>query len=270
MKHAYRLWTAMILLFVAGGMISCSDDPSSSDTGNPPSVPKIKNHQPKTAYFDDNYPAGSNKAIAAEYTHFNTAALVVISSASSLTFTQELANGFLAIAENNQANQDDGQWNWEYSYSYMGESMSIELIAAEQDNGDMKWEMYLSSSSSDGPDFEDYKYMEGTVAADGNSGSWSIFDFDPEQDSNPALTFQWEAVSDTEKTMKFTAYDDDAWSMVVNYEENGDDFKMSIEDDSDQSVTEVVWNTNTGVGYMVEGDVQTCWNADFENVACSN
>ncbi len=264
-----RLGNAFLVILVAGSMISCSDNPSGNDAGDPPSIPQIQQHQPKITYFQDNYPASSDESVTAEYSNFNSAAAIAISSAGILTLGQGMANGFMSLAQNNDADFEDDTWQWEYSYSYDGESLSVRLIAEAQDNDDMKWQMFLNSSGSDGENFENYKFMEGTVSSDGQSGNWHLFDFEPDQESNPAITFTWDATGDTDKTLTFTAYDNDSWSMKVDYMENGSEFEMSIETSDSESITQVFWNTDTGTGSMIEDGTETCWNTNFENIACS-
>lgn len=267
MNTLIRLGNACLIMLVAGSMISCSDNPSGNDAGDSPDIPQIQKHQPKTTYFEDNYPASAGESVADEYANFNRAAAVAISSASVLTMGQEMASGFLSLAQNNDAGFEDGKWQWEYSYSYMGESLSVSLIAEEQDNNDMRWQMYLNSSSSE--NFENYKFMEGTVSSDGQSGNWNLFDFEPDQETKPSVTFTWDTKSDTGKTLTFQAYDNDSWSMTVDYKEDGSDYEMSIESSDNQTITQIFWNVDARIGYVIEDDIQTCWDTSFENIACS-
>lgn len=276
MKYHLRWYTtSFVILLVAVAMVGCDSNPLDQadelTEGDAPEIPAIQQKDVDISYFEENYPAGQSKSVAQEYTHFNTAAPIASAGGAVINAAKSAAGTFLALARNESASEEDGQWVWEYSNTYQDESVSVRLIAESTGDNTIHWEMFISSESSDTTRFDNYKFMEGTVTEDGNEGTWKVFDYEPDQDENPDFVLNWDIESETNKTMDATSYDDqDVWETKIDYVRNGADHTMNFEENNDEPSYEIFWDTDAGTGYMIEGSQKMCWNESFQNVQCDS
>ena len=272
MHNSYkRLCTYVFAAVFVIGLAGC-DNPLSeegSDSGDAPNVPEIQQRNVDVSHFQENYPAGQNDSNSEDYSNFNSAAPIALAGGSVINAGTSLAGSFLSLARSEGASEDDGNWVWEYSQSYEGESVSIRLIAESTDDG-IYWQMILNSDTEDGENFDDYLFMEGTVSEDGDDGTWRLYDYQPDQDPRPSYVYEWEIQSETERMLDVTTYDEEGnWDTRIDYDRNAAEHTMVFEENNDEPTSEIFWDTDAGTGYFMEGDEQMCWNADFQNVPCN-
>ncbi len=253
-----------VFILSLGLVIGCSDNAlDEGSSGESPDIPDLSQHEPEISYFQNNNPGNDNK-----YSNFNMASLMVTSTSAALTAGLQLATNWLTLAQSSEADQSDGEWIWEYSHTYEGESVSVRLVAEEVNDNEIKWELYISGTYSDGESFDNYKFMEGTVATDGENGNWKVYPYEPGQNTTAASTFEWQVTSETEKELNFTDYTDQEWDTRLNHNEQVPEYTITIETNDDEPSSEVYWNTDEGTGYVIQDGEQMCWDANFENTPC--
>ena len=255
------------LIVLLAGLVACGGN-SDSDPGDPPSLPEVQNEEasPDISYFETNQPNSATST--SETANYSDARSFVLNNFSVYQGGQTYS-AFLTSASGQNADFEDGQWVWTYSFSYEGQSLELRLTAEETNEG-YEWALYMSFDDGQGNSIEDYLAMEGTTAQDGSEGDWTFNALNPETNQEQkALTSSWEIISDTEKNMTVELFNDSGDVIITSmYEENEPDHTLEyILSDAD-NVT-VYWNTNTETGYIIRGGTKKCWDSSFQNVPCS-
>lgn len=254
MKSVKYLLSFFLLSFV---ITSCGDDPASVDE-DPPELPTFENISPDLTYFDQEMPSSSPAYTASAY-------------AASFSYMSQLGtiySSYFAEANQEEADYQDGTWVWEYNYNWAGESVTIVLESEEREN-EMYWSMTWSYSGSE-QDIDDYTMVEGTIALDESSGSWKFNSIDAETGEHyTVMETTWQMDSETAGQMETVMYDEGTPTGTYLYEWDGAEHTMTFTSQSSDETIVVFWNEDTGTGYYQDGSEQKCWNADFEEVACS-
>ncbi|SMO91179.1 LptM family lipoprotein [Fodinibius sediminis] len=269
-----RISYALLIAVLVVGLAGCGDDSSSTGPDvkeDPPQIPDLTEvAQPDISFFEENNPQGQKgkQILEDEYSNFTTARFKAIFGTFFASFGQ-VYMGFLNPAYDNSPEFNDGEWEWSYNYSAEGQSMSMTFTA--QDLGtSTEWAMYISYSDGQGNGYEDYKVMQGSTTDDGAQGSWTFNTLDEENSTEtPAAKTEWNAASDTERTINTEIYDNGALDTTFDYEQNGVEHTMTFEEAGSADIDVVFWNTDTQTGYVIEDGSKMCWDANFQNVACS-
>lgn len=243
-----------VLVLSMGMMQSCSDDPASAGE-QAPSIPDLTAYTPDLDYFNQQ----KRKAAAGE--NFNNAALQAQTLGFLIQGLSALPNSILELGRQEDATNNDGVWEWEYALSQQGQSFSIRVTAEETSEG-IEWNTYLSASGGNGvPALENYRYMSGTISADGTNGTWSIYAFE----GDDVITFDWTASSETESTLTVD-FSSGGETATLEYTRDGDDNVITIT--SGNEVTTIVWNPVTNIGYIDVNGQRQCWDANLNDTAC--
>lgn len=117
----------------------------------------------------------------------------------------------------------------------------------------------MSYDDSQGVSIDNYKFMAGTTSKDGMSGTWRINDF-ADMNGKPLLKTEWDNKSDTDRHSKTrTSYEAGAPEIVINFDQNGPENTMVVNDMEFDSVTyNVYWNTGTMEGYLSDDSGKKC------------
>ncbi|MEX0724468.1 MAG: hypothetical protein WD357_09835 [Gracilimonas sp.] len=268
MKHANTIKLSSLLVIFALFLSACGDDPASSNDEEPPEFPEFENIEADLSYFEEN-----SQIIGQEnYGNFTEAYYSAL-GLSSITASGVFYTSFFNSANQNEAEFNDGEWRWEYSYSFEGESVSIVLTS--RDLGDnVVWEMNWSFDDGQGNAVEDYTMIEGSIAKDGSSGSWTFNSLDPETNNEtPFMETTWERSGDDsfESTTEYFGDGDDV--VTYTYVQDGDLFDVTYSGSNIDANVYVHWNTSLQNGYYQQGNDdnnRNCWNADFTDINCSD
>ena len=247
---------------------SCGgDDPASSDDPDPPSLPEFSNIEADISYFEQNAPS------KAANNNFNNAKNYALGLSGVSTLSQSYL-AFLSSANNTEAEYNNGQWTWEYSYGYQGQSATVKLVAQET-SGMMNWGMFLSVDDGAGNSFEDYKIFEGSVATDGSSGTWTFNSLNSDGTTEvPVLETTWEKFSDTNVEINTDIYENGT-DQVLNYTyvRDGSVYDMTYTSNDTNNSIYIHWETDARTGYYQIGDDASnrlCWDDGLADVDCSS
>ena len=176
-------------------------------------------------------------------------------------------SGFLGIAQEDEAEFKNGVWEWIYTFSEGGETLTIRLTAEALGNA-YEWKVYLSGNSLETNEtLDNFLFMTGIVDSDGNSGNWKFYF--PGFES-AVMDYVWEITSETNYTSNFTFTDPETGEQaIISYERDGDVNTVSLTGDAFESVVELFWNTSTLTGSITINGVKTCWDSSFQETACS-
>lgn len=249
-----KLTMLLVMIFGMGILQSCSDDPASS-VDQPPVIPDITAYTPDLDYFNQQ----KQKAVAGE--NFNNAAFQAQTLGFLIQGFSALPNAILELGRQEDAANNDGVWEWEYDLSQQGQSFSIRVTAEETSEG-ITWNTYLTASGGNGaPDLDNFRYMSGTISADGTNGTWSIYAFEGED----VVTFDWTAESETSSTLTLD-FSSEGETATLVYTRDGDDNVITLTSGSE--VTTIVWNPVTNIGYIDINGERLCWDANLNNTTC--
>ncbi|MTI88364.1 MAG: hypothetical protein FH748_10380 [Balneolaceae bacterium] len=265
MKNYYSVMKFFVVVMALSLVtVSCGDDPASGEDQDPPEIPSFEQIAPNLSYFDN------NPGKMATTDNFYEAKGYAFGLASA-TMTTQLYQGFFTSAEQSEATFSNGQWVWEYTYSYEGASVSIKLTAQEN-NSEVSWAMYWSYNDGQGNSFEDYKMIEGKNALDGSSGSWTFNSLNPDtQTEEKFLVTTWVKTSETEIEITTDFYTDDGIQQYV-YTQNGAEHTITYDAADASNDIIIYWNTDTQSGYYQVGSDSSnrlCWNSNFQDTSCS-
>lgn len=268
-KISYALLIAV--LFV--GLTGCGDDSTGPDVNeDPPQMPNIEKGQPDVSFFQENNPQKAATDELNETNNYNQARMTVLWNTVFFSFGQSYGTLF-SQANQEEADFNNGVWEWSYTYNFEGMSASYRTTAEEVGNS-VKWATYWSYDDGQGDSVDNYNIFEGTVSNDESTGDWTFNAMDSDlQEEVPFITSTWNFTSDTEKEINLTMYgdaiDDESANetATINFEQNGADFSMDLNfaDGEDHLVT---WNTDTNVGSITSNGETVCWDENFQDVSC--
>ncbi|PWN07027.1 hypothetical protein [Rhodohalobacter mucosus] len=246
-----------LLFFTSCGESSTSVD----DGGDPPAIPEAIPVEVETDYFTQNQPAFSE-----ETTAWYEAAGYAQAAAASLNSGTLLGAGFLSIAQQSNGELDDGIWEWTFTFSQGGETLTIRLTAEALGNA-YQWNVYLSGNSLQSDEtLDNFLFMTGTVESDGSSGNWDYYF--PGFES-VAMDYEWELTSETSYTSDFIYTNPDTGSQaIITYERDGDVNTVNASGDDFDTNADLLWNTSTLEGSITLDGVTTCWDSSFQEAAC--
>ncbi len=268
-KISYALLIAV--LFV--GLTGCGDDSTGPDVNeDPPQMPDIEKAQPDVSFFQENNPQKAATDELNETNNYNQARMTVLWNTMFFSFGQSYGTLF-SQANQEEADFNNGVWEWSYTYNFEGMSASYRTTAEEVGNS-VKWATYWSYDDGQGDSVDNYKIFEGTVSNDESTGDWTFNAMDSDlQQEVPFITSTWNYTSDTEKEINLTMYgdaiDDESANetATIDFEQNGADFSMDLNfaDGEDHLVT---WNTDTSTGSITSDGETVCWDENFQDVPC--
>lgn len=247
---------ALVLSLVACG--SNSTD-SGGTTENPPETPNLETYQPDTDFFQQN-----PQKVAQATTGFQMAKTIVTGTVDPLFMLPNIYLPFYTDVQG-EGELNNGTWEWSYSYSYGGESIQIRRTARET-SSQYIWTVYISYSGGEGPDIDNYKFMEVAASKEGKTGSWYLYPFGTE--SNEAvMAMDWDYSDEDNQVATYVFSDENGVENYdISYSNEAADFSIVIEGDGETIYID--WNEDTNVG-QVQADGQTiCWDGNFQDVSC--
>lgn len=265
-----KLKLLAILLIVAVGITACGDSGSNATNEDPPDVPDLGSVQPETEFFNTSTKIGEASDAISTTTGFDNAQTIVQGTIEPLfNLSKDLAVPMMEEAQNNDPEFKDGSWEWSYSDSQSGIAVDIRLVATvNETSGETSWEFYISTSGTSGASFDNYKFMDGTAAEDGSSGSWNIYPYDPSGGSEAVISFDWNKNDTDDLSATFTVNASNSTeTFTIEFEENSVEHTLTMSGGG-QSV-EIFWNSDTNAGYIIADGQKVCWDANYQNTQCS-
>lgn len=252
----------LIMSFIT---ISCSDDPASSNE-DPPELPMSQMVEPDVSYFQDNPPQNNDSNYAEAY-YYGV-------GLGSFAFITQSYLGYFSPANSEDADFKDGKWIWEYSYSFDGQSVSV-VLTAEDTGNFVDWEMLWSVDDGQGNSFDDYRIIEGSIAKDGSSGSWTFNTLSSDSgDEVPALITEWSSSGENNLETQIDFYGDSDGELVsrYTYSQDENEFMVTLSEESENNDYVVFWDDQAMTGYFqTESDPNTrqCWDSNYQDVVCA-
>lgn len=257
---------------------ACSDDSTSPDLDEPPSLPAdLTPAEVDLSYFEN-----QNVPNDEDHSFYNSVEQAAYMGAGAFQaggmFT--VAHSFLTFAQFTgvQPELDGDTWIWTISISQdmfktveglgtlsqaNNDQITIRIYATPRSNG-VDWEIRFTGYL-EGDDFVDnFRLMTGFTSDDSMQGEWNIFL--PETGSTPMISYNWEKESETVFELYITAYDNGN-VLTVDYERNGAENWLTFSDGA-QGVS-TYWNTDTDSGWIEDETGLRCHYENFVNVGCS-
>jgi hypothetical protein len=154
--------------------------------------------------------------------------------------------------------------NGKFEHEWSGPRGSITVESSEADDGTVTID--VSAASKDDNESSERKVMEGTVAPDGLSGHWDIFN----KDGKNVRTIDWTrtAAGDLTATWKNTQN-----GKTATYTRTGTSAELKITR-PDGSTLDVKWDTTSHAGSAAlsgtnNHDGEKCWDADLCTATCA-
>ena len=266
----------LILIALMLPLTACSDDSTSSELDDPPSLPSTM--APvliNTQYFQD-------QSIPDDEEHSAYKRVEAMVTLGSATFNAEgtmgMVNSFLSLAPmlNVTPEQIDGSWVWEFNVSgflkefeHLNQTSSnqtiVTIIATPSGNG-YEWQvLYTGLLGTIG--VEDFALIRGFTTADYSSGEWRFYD--PEGDNSPMATYNWEIVNEAEKNVLLTINQFGEFSEInISYSVQMAEHFLNFES-ADGTYTRAYWNTDTNSGWFEDFQTSRICYTNFVNSDCS-
>lgn len=247
----------LIILFVN---LACSDTGTNVEDELAPEIPDLSQGIPEFDFFKGKVTssieqtAGENFVIASSLTSAVEAIMISFST---------LPTSFTASADGVEASFNNGIWEWSYTSSGAGASVTVRLTA-EVKIVQTNWAMYLSASNGE-ISFDNYKFIDGFVKNSSNGGEWNFYAFE-EESTTPVMSYTWDVESETDAVFTVT-FGESSFSSLT-YVKDLPDNTLTITDEASSSSI-IYWNSTTGTGYVeTSGQGQVCWDENGDNVAC--
>lgn len=266
----------VLTIFLAVGLVACSDNGSGTEAPEPPAIPELEYAQPDVSYFGGfGFPATNQETeVGSEPNNFAAAQALVLGF-SSFSMIGQLYTDLLSNTED--ATFNDGVWEWVYEYDFEEISSRVRLTAEEAD-GAVNWEVF-SSVEGAGVDLDEKNVMSGSTRNDGLQGEWTFNSFFEESET-PLLSSEWTAESDTERQLHTVIYGDiftvtGEFITEIDFIQSGSEFLMNIDfPESEESIdTEIFWNIDANIGYILTNGEKKCWQGrgqEAVDVLCSD
>jgi hypothetical protein len=146
------------------------------------------------------------------------------------------------------------------------------LIATANDNGQVVWQMYVTSSALN---IDNALLFEGEVLSDGSSGNWTYYALLGDEAGSEISRINWTVENEDQNDLRLEVLSDRNSNLGDYIEYNFDSpIKRAVYFNADEDETaEIEWNSETLEGYIIAANYnngeQACWNSNFQNVECS-
>ena len=258
----YTLCHFLILTLALLSFTSCGESSTSTEEEDAPPIPEAIPVAVDVDYFTNNQPAFSEETEA-----FYEASVYAQSAAAILSSGALLGTGFLGLGQQYDANLNNGVWEWEYTFSQNGQTVTIRLTAEELASS-YEWNVYLSGNAfgTEQP-LDNFLFLTGVVDSDGSSGNWDYFypGF-----TSVFLDYEWDKISETSEMADFTFTDPDTGDQsIVTYSRDDSEYTVTATGNEFDSDASLVWNTETMTGSLTLDGVQRCWDSSFQEIPCN-
>lgn len=251
-----------ILLLVPLFFVSCSDDPVGGlNPDDIPPAPDFEELRPDFSIFHDH---PDNKGTIHNTDGFAQASSIALSVEGALSGLAMWPGMFFQEDIWGDPELVGGVYTWEFSYAFQGEGMSFVVTAEELSNGSVEWQLRFSLQTEE-ESIDNALFLRVRVSGDGQEGSWEIFDFENPERAVATLNFAKE--NDRPVYIQLDMADGEFQSQIL-YEVDGSQSSLILTEDGHPN-TEIVWNNETGTGYIISDSEMFCWDENYSDTDCS-
>ncbi|REL24294.1 hypothetical protein DYD21_18985 [Rhodohalobacter sp. SW132] len=259
--NLFTLFAICTALFLITG---CSDDsPTGADPEDAPDFPQAQPVEIDNSLFEGENVTGS------EYEAFNLASSYAQSAQMNVQTSMMFGMSYFTFLQQNQAEYEDGVFNWTFSFTEGGESLTIRATA-EESAGQVLWTLYMSGYWDDMEEsLDEFKLLTGTVSEDGQSGQWRYYT--PEYPDDPFLQYDWAVSGDDQVSFTSTIMEpEEEYQLIVDYQRDGTDNWLTYSGVDTMDDVLIFWDGSSGAGYIEQaGGERECWDETFAEASCS-
>lgn len=254
-----------LLMSVTLFLYSCNTSNSSNNT--PPELPS-----PETMTIDmSEMESVSSKAPAkVAESNFNVALLTVGVTKIILEANLAIPKALVTAAQNASVESTgDGEWEWNYVTDANSQNFGVRLTASIDDSEQVLWNFYVTNSFGN---LEDALFFTGTSDLEGNSGNWTYFDLNSQ---NEVSTIEWER-TDNSVSVRLDVESDrnDNLGDYISYEFDGTLKTVTFFDASENATTTISFNIETNTGFIISPNynegAKSCWDENLNNIVCAS
>lgn len=264
------LKSSIFLLFLTVIATSCSDDPASLSSDQPPQLPPAESMNVDLSTFEGNQKVQSEAAQSSE--NFAQAALRALVMKTVVDINLAIPRALLTAASETEAEfNEEGEWVWSYTRNAGQETYEVRLVASQGGNNDVNWQFYVTNSQLS---IDNRLFFDGTTNADGSQGTWTYYNLSSE--SNESVSeIQWEVTGEDQVSLRLDVTSDrfNNQGDYIEYSFDGTVKNAVYYNAGDDQTTELQWNEETKAGYIIAPNYnngeQACWDANFEDISCS-
>ncbi|NGP77053.1 hypothetical protein G3570_10445 [Balneolaceae bacterium YR4-1] len=260
------------LLIVIGAVLvtSCNDDPASLSNEQPPEIPPVESMSMDFSNFDG-YQQNKEALSKEVNTNFAEAAIRAFVIKSVVDLNLAIPKALLAAASESEAEfNEEGEWVWNYTKNAGNQTYEVRLVASQQNENEINWQFFVTNSALN---ISDKLFFEGTTTAGGTQGTWTYYSLMSSSEEAVSVT-NWSVSEEGNVDLRLEVVSD-------RYNNEGDFIEYSFDgtvknvvfyNANEDSTTELQWNIETNVGYIIAPNYnngeKACWNENFENVTC--
>jgi hypothetical protein len=270
---SYRIIPELIVSLGLFFMVSCTDSSSNPGTPDqPPPVPSVQSMAIDLSLFDaeqSNSDAGEN---------FQEAAASIKSMQAIMSRSINLSVDLLANADTSEAAElSEGKWEWTIENDQPQGSLksSVRLVAEQQGEDKIKWNVFLSSPVMQS---NDQLFISGTTNNEVTEGIWTYHSFGRagQPGGQEIAELDWEIENNENKdvSMELSILAGSNFSgSGMDYHTNGPVRTIELDNEYDEGETTIEYDAETRAGFIISPDYndgeKACWNSDLKNEACS-
>lgn len=270
MQNRTSLQTISGILCVLFLLISCKDNTSSAPD-DPPQLPPARSMEMDFSTFQNQQNSGSKVQTA---DNFSRAVVTAVIMKAAVDINLAIPKALLRAASNAEAELNaDEEWEWSYSKTE-GENMyAVRLVAAREGDDTVNWEFYVTNSELA---LDNVLFFSGTTNSDGTEGTWIYYNLQGSELQQEVSRVDWivNGKDDVQLRLEITSDRNNHLGDYIDYTFDGTYKTAVYYDASDEATTEIQLTVDTNVGYIVtpnyNGGQQSCWDSDFQDVACED
>jgi len=253
----------------------CSED-KPNEPQIPPEMPPqssfimdFDGFQQQIQMWDD--PAADLASLTLENWGWSVLSIIVWNTALTVTLAIPSA-AFLASFSQEPTQQEDGSWDWTYSFTHNMIQHTAQLNGKIVNNN-VEWKMFITKDG----DFENFLWFTGTSDLLALEGSWTL-NYSP-LDPKQFMLIEWSRnVGDETAELKYTIIESGAVNegSYIYFGSTLDipyDHFYNIFISADNNMTNIQWNHTSKVGHVQDekhfGNTDWyCWNEDLQDTDC--
>lgn len=260
--YPITLCIALLSLAVAG----C--DSTSAGEDAPPTPPPTEAFSLQTDLFQTD----ANKTTTR--TNFSAAALRVWPVSVIISANLIVPVAVTAAALQDEPEVVDGTWVWSTTTNVDGQLVEFTL-AGRPDGEQVDWSMRITTSEPVlGQVYDDFELYTAQTNFDGQEGAWQLF-YRIDGERRNVLNADFEVLADDTKELTYSIPEAQPnGGDSVLYATQGDDRRFLWQQVTESLDHDVEWDAVTRVGSISATNYndgqRSCWDANLDDVACSN
>jgi hypothetical protein len=257
----------LLLLLVGFALSSCSDNPASLNSDEPPALPPSESMDVDFTIFDGNQ---QTKTLA--NTNFTQAAFRALVMKAVVDLNLAIPRALLEAAAQAEAEfNDEGEWVWSYSHTSGEDSYEVRLVASRGEGDSVSWQFFVTNSTLG---VEDRLFFTGITDAGGSQGTWTYYALQDEE-NEAVSSIEWSVDSEENVSLRLEVISDrfNNQGDYIEYTFDGTVKNAIYYNAGEEQTTELNWNVETKAGYLIAPNYnngeKACWDENFENVSCA-